>query len=231
MTPVSISHHPDDELITAYSAGTLPLGQALCVATHTEYCDTCRQSVKQLDNLGSALMQTINASPISSNLKSQIMAQLDELTDVKPVDISFADSAVTDASIPNCLHHLVDGDYRSLDWKRLSPDISSVELCRDNHSSNNNGSKVELLKIRPGGSAATHTHTGNEYTVILKGSFSDEQGLYSEGDFLMRNQSDHHTPIATRNGECICLAVTEGPVRLTGILSRLLNPLVRYRYA
>lgn len=231
MTMSSISHHPNNELITAYSAGNLPLSQSLCIATHMEYCDICRQSVKQLDVLGSELMQTTNTSPISPDLKSQVMARLDGLTDTDAKDASIADSAIANASIPDCLRHLVNGDYQSLDWKRLSPDICSVELCRDNHSSNNNGSKVELLKISPGGSAATHTHTGNEYTVILKGSFSDEQGFYSEGDFLMRSQSDHHTPMATKNSECICLAVTEGPIRLTGIFGRLINPLLRYRFA
>ena len=91
MTMSSISHHPNNELITAYSAGNLPLSQSLCVATHTEYCDICRQSVKQLDVLGSELMQTTNTSPISPDLKSQVMARLDGLTDTD----------VKDASIPN----------------------------------------------------------------------------------------------------------------------------------
>ena len=217
----TISHHPSDELMTAYSAGNLPLSQALCVATHLEYCSRCRQSLRQLDAVGSTLMQEIHHAPVSEDLKTDVMAQLDELTEITPKGTSAVDS-----SIPGCLHHLIDGEYQSLDWKRLSPDICSTELCRDS-----NGAKVELLKIKPGGSAATHTHTGDEYTVILKGSFSDEQGLYTEGDFLMRSQLDHHTPIATRNSECICLAVTEGPVRLTGFFSRLLNPLLSFRYA
>jgi putative transcriptional regulator len=90
---------------------------------------------------------------------------------------------------------------------------------------------VELLKIKPGGAAHTHTHLGDEYTVILEGAFSDESGLYARGDFLLRDHKDRHTPVATRDRECICLAVTEGPIQFTGFFSRLLNPLLRRDYA
>ena len=130
------------------------------------------------------------------------------------------------AAFDKRLHQFVETDYAALNWKRVSADIHSVELCRDS-----NGARVELLKIRPGGSASTHTHLGDEYTVILEGSFSDEAGVYREGDFMVRGTDDQHTPVATQDRECICLAVTEGPVQFTGLFSRMLNPLIRRDYA
>ena len=30
--------HPQDELMAAYSAGSLPLSQALCISAHLEHC-------------------------------------------------------------------------------------------------------------------------------------------------------------------------------------------------
>ena len=71
---------------------------------------------------------------------------------------------------------------------------------------------------------------GDEYTVILEGSFSDEAGLYHQGDFLVRDASHRHTPVATNDRECICLAVTEAPIQLTGLFGRLLNPFIRRSY-
>jgi len=85
--------------------------------------------------------------------------------------------------------------------------------------------------IRPGGTSNTHTHMGDEYTVILEGSFSDEAGLYHKGDFLLRDASDQHTPVATLDKYCICLAVTEAPIQLTGFFGWLLNPFIRRSYA
>ncbi len=215
--------HPTDELLTAYSAGSLPLSQALCISAHIEHCDICARKLMRLNRVGSELMQNLKPARASDELKEKLMQRLDSLAEAEPEPKAEA----VDSSIPRCLRQFFDkGGYDSLRWRRVSTDIQSVELCRDS-----NGAKVELLKIRPGGSAHTHTHLGDEYTVILEGSFSDETGLYRQGDFLVRDENDRHTPVATKDRPCICLAVTEGPVQLTGFFGRVLNPFLRRGYA
>jgi len=217
-------NHPNDELLTAYSAGSLPLSQALCISTHMEHCQSCGQKLQRLNRVGSQLMQQLKPSPASAELKSRLLDQLDALTEEQsPAE---AKPSEPDSSIPRCLRQFVENGYENLPWRRVSTDIHSVELCRDS-----NGARVELLKIRPGGSATTHTHLGDEYTVILEGSFSDDSGLYGQGDFMVKGAQDKHTPVATQDRECICLAVTEGPIQFTGFMSRLLNPFIRRSYA
>ena len=216
------NNHPFDELLTAYSAGSLPLSQALCISAHLEHCHDCAQKLQHLNHVGSELMQKLKPSQASDDLKSRLLDMLDSLPEDRPDD----ESRRQDPRVPRCLHQFVEHGYDELNWKRVSADIHSVELCRDS-----NGAKVELLKIRPGGSATTHTHLGDEYTVILEGSFSDESGLYGRGDFVVKNESDKHTPVATQDRECICLAVTEGPIQFTGFVHRLLNPFIRRGYA
>ncbi|MDJ0778701.1 MAG: ChrR family anti-sigma-E factor [Gammaproteobacteria bacterium] len=215
-------NHPTDELLAAYSAGSLPLSQALCVSAHLEHCPACVRKLQRLNRVGSELMTQLKPAAASAALKESLMAKLDMLDEetVEPAP------SVTDPSIPRCLHQFIERGYEDLPWKRVSADIQTVELCRDS-----NGARVELLKIRPGGSATTHTHLGDEYTVILEGSFSDESGVYARGDFMVKDASDKHTPVATQDRECICLAVTEGPIQLTGFFNRLFNPLLRRGYA
>ncbi len=166
-------------------------------------------------------MQKLSPAPASEDLKQRVLERLDDIVD----EPARAEPA-SDSSVPRCLRQFITGSYDELKWKWVSPDIHSVQLCRDS-----NGAKVELLKIKPGGSATTHTHLGDEYTVILEGSFSDEQGVYRQGDFMVKDANDQHTPVATRDRECICLAVTEGPIQFTGLFSRMLNPLIRRSYA
>jgi putative transcriptional regulator len=216
------NNHPYEELLAAYSAGSLPLSQALCISAHLEHCQSCGQKLQQLNHVGSELMQQLKPSKVSDELKTKLLGMLDSLSE----DLPDEKSHKIDARVPRCLHQFVDTNYDDLNWKRISADIQSVELCRDS-----NGAKVELLKIKPGGSATTHTHMGDEYTVILEGSFSDESGLYGQGDFLVKDENDQHTPVATQDRECICLAVTEGPIQFTGFLHRLLNPFIRRGYA
>ncbi len=214
-------NHPANELLASYSAGSLPLSQALCISAHLEHCDQCGAQLRRLNRVGSELMQKLSPAPASEDLKQRVLERLDDIVD----EPARAEPA-SDSSVPRCLRQFITGSYDELKWKWVSPDIHSVQLCRDS-----NGAKVELLKIKPGGSATTHTHLGDEYTVILEGSFSDEQGVYRQGDFMVKDANDQHTPVATRDRECICLAVTEGPIQFTGLFSRMLNPLIRRSYA
>lgn len=219
-----VSKHPEDELLASYSAGSLPLSQALCVSVHIERCPNCARKLQRLNRVGTELMQKLAPAPASESLKLKLFERLENLGEIDS-DID-SDEAGQDSPVPRCLRQFVRDGYDRLSWRRVSLDIHSAELCRDS-----NGARVELLKIRPGGSASTHTHLGDEYTVVLEGAFSDESGLYSAGDFVIRDHSHHHTPVATRDRDCICLAVTEGPIQFTGLLSRMLNPFLRRSYA
>jgi len=218
-----VLNHPDESLLTAYSAASLPLSQALCISAHLEHCSECQQKLQQLNYLGSELMQQLRPAPSTTDLKEDLLARLDTLEEDLPGQHK---TIRGNEKIPRCLRQFVETEYHDLAWKRVSPDIHSVELCRDS-----NGAKVELLRIKPGGAATTHTHLGDEYTVILEGSFSDDSGVYGQGDFLHRDARHEHRPVATQDRECICLAVTEGPIQFTGFFSRILNPLIRRSYA
>ncbi len=226
-----INHHPNSEQLTAFAAGSLTLSQGLALSSHLEYCEACRHNVTRLEGLGGELFDTLEALDTPEDLRSRIFAQIDAAPSERVEREQTQASSSSDhregpANIPRCLNQFIPEDYDSLAWSRVSPSIQSAELCRDG-----NGAKVELLRIKPGGSAATHTHLGDEYTVILKGSFSDEDGLYGLGSFLTRSSRDKHTPMATLDGECICLAITEGPVQFTGFFSRVLNPFLRRSHA
>jgi len=223
----TLKNHPKEELLAAYSAASLPLSQALCVSAHLEHCPECTQSLHRLNQLGSELMVNLQPAKSSSALKTKILDQIDQLSNDQTSDENI--SSHTNAhnqDLPRCLHQFIKTGYEDISWKRLSSDIHSYELCRDQ-----NNAKVELLRIKPGGTSSSHTHMGDEYTVILKGSFSDKSGLYHQGDFLVRDNRDQHTPVSTIDQVCICLAVTEAPIQLTGLFGRLLNPFIRRSYA
>jgi len=43
---------------------------------------------------------------------------------------------------------------------------------------------MALHRIKAGGKAPEHDHKGTEITVVLTGSFSDEDDIYQPGDFI-----------------------------------------------
>jgi putative transcriptional regulator len=184
-------------------------------------------SSRTLNQLGSELMQQLQPDPPPPDLKVKLLNQIDQISINEASGEKFVPQLnIENQSLPRCLHQFIKTRYEDISWKRLSSDIHNYELCRDQ-----NNAKVELLRIKPGGTSGTHSHMGDEYTVILEGSFSDESGLYHQGDFLVRDSRHQHTPVATIDKECICLAVTEAPIQLTGFFGRLLNPLIRRSYA
>ncbi len=214
-------HHPAPELLTAFSAGSLHLSHALCVSTHIEHCDECRANLQRLNGMGAALLDTLEPHQVSGQLKASVLARLDDAPAGQPEPVPPRRAS----HVPRALRQFIPAGYDELPWRILSPSIRSATLCTDT-----NGARVEMLRIKPGGQSASHTHTGDEYTVILEGSFSDETGIYREGDFVVRDGSHEHKPVATEDRECICLTVTDAPIKFTGFFARLFNPLMRKRY-
>ena len=72
------NHHPNEELLMAYSASSLPISQALCVSTHLEFCEQCRSHTQKLNSIGGLLLESLAPKAGSSKLKGQVMALLDE---------------------------------------------------------------------------------------------------------------------------------------------------------
>lgn len=224
-----ITHHPTADYLAAFSAGTLSLSQAICVSAHTEHCSQCRSEVKRLNQVGSELLDQLKPSKVPESLKQSVMDAIElsdcarHRTDTQALDTAFPSVTQETREIPKCLQTLVPNGFSALGWKRLSPSIHAAKLCSDV-----NGSKIEMIKIQPGGQVASHNHTGEEITLVLSGSFSDNAGNYQPGDIIFRNKNDkYHRPIASQDGECICLTAVEAPIQFTGFFARLFNPLIR----
>jgi len=225
----NINHHPAPELLLSYSAGSTTKSQAICIATHLEFCMKCRSNHQRNNAIGGKLMDSISNHRVSDELKQNIFSQLSsshtieteasqEKTEVPKKEIDLEE-------IPKVLRSLMPTGFKKLHWQIIS---ASARVC--NLHKDENGANIDLLKIKPGGRIAHHGHLGDEYTVVLSGSFSDENGIYKVGDFLLKDANEHHSPLATRDAECICLTVQEAPLQFTGWLFKLLNPWLRKQY-
>jgi len=233
-----INNHPSPEMLMDYSSGSLKLSHALCIATHIEGCVVCAQQVRKMTRIGGLLFDQQQSNVLSPKtdieLKNKVMAMLDhqpsqqstenhELAEAKAPITVFDDNTYR---VPKSLRQFIDNNYDQLSWKSLSPSIKVSELCRDK-----DGSKIALTRVKPGGKMPNHSHTGDEITLVLEGSFSDEGGQYKKGDFLFQPSDEKHTPIVSKDAECICLTVLDAPIQFTGFFTRWLNPLLRLNHA
>ena len=80
---------------------------------------------------------------------------------------------------------------------------------------------AEILRIAPGAAAPRHTHSGDEYTLVLTGAFHDDAGLYRAGDIAIADPGVTHRPTAEPGAVCYSFAVTDGPLKFTGAMGLL----------
>lgn len=220
------THHPDLQFLNDYAAGSLSAAQSLCVAVHLAYCAQCRAQLKQLTSIGGALMEQLAPTPISTSLLDRVMTQIDDRQH-PPVSIQQKVPAqpliqtADDGPLPDVVSKLTRCDIGTLRWRRINKMMTFAQLTTGDRRN-----ETMLYNIRAGGSIPLHGHRGTEITVVLRGAFSDAEGVYHDGDFIVRGSEDHHAPTATLDDDCLCLAVLDQPVKFSGFM-RVLNPFIR----
>jgi putative transcriptional regulator len=214
------THHPSEARLLDYVAGNMAEPMALLVATHLALCPRCRHEADELEELGGALFEELEPVPLGEGGLERVFARL-ERQDERDVDAASHRSASGDLDLPEPLRGCLRGPLSSLPWRRLGP-IGQVQLLTE-HA----GLTTRLLSIRAGTAMPGHTHEGAELTLVLRGAFSDETGRYARGDVAEADSHVDHKPVAERGEDCLCLAVTDAPLKLTGRLGRLVNPFVR----
>ena len=213
----SIKHHPSRAMLVDFSAGNLGTAESICVSAHLHFCDLCRNELMRLDQVASQLMTEAEPQTIDEDLFDSVMSKIDALPEA-PTKVEIEEKS----DFPHTVAKLINETESAPNWRRMS---SSVDVAR--FQTGQNKFEVALHRICAGGKTPHHGHNGTEFTVVLKGSFSDEQAVYSEGDFLLRGPGDEHQPMGAQNGECICLSALAAPIKLSSPLGFLMKPWLR----
>ena len=214
---MQVRKHPDADMLVEYSSGGLSPAMCVSISTHLHFCDDCRLQLTQLDEIGGSLLEDVPEEALRGVTFESLLLQLEELQLEAPEAIETVSVATELKSLPSMVQKLLPPEGAK--WSFLSPSLQVAKIPVGE-------SKYELAlhKIKAGGKTPSHDHRGLEVTVVVQGSFSDEDGVYNPGDFLVRQPGDVHKPIASQNELCICVSVVEAPIRLVGPISRVLNP-------
>ena len=201
------NHHPDESILTDYAAGNLPEAYALVVATHLSMCDRCRAAAGAVEALGGAVLETLDPVPMMGGADAAMAIRLPE-----PVSRPAA------PGLPMPLASYVGAD--GIRWRRVGGGAKQMRLPVGGEAN------VRLLSIPAGAAMPHHGHRGIELTLVLKGAFRDGDERFGPGDMEVAGMEDDHAPVAEPGDDCICLAATDAPLRLSG-LARLVQPFVR----
>lgn len=226
-------YHPDARFLNDYSAGTLDLGIAITVKAHLEFCPECRQQVQQIEQVGAFLFENPepqhsetpdNDSAVNKKLLQNILQAIDNSTEQTPADSIQSRQTPKRAhnpGLPPVIEKLLQQPLGNLDWRNIGRKLKFSRI-----KTGDKKNELGLYYIKAGGKVPKHKHHCDEITVVLKGSFSDEDGIYKKGDFVVRTLGEKHSLMATQDEDCLCLSTVEKPIAFTGFY-RMLNPLLK----
>lgn len=215
---MNIKFHLGDDILLKYAAGTLDEASGLLVATHLALCPHCRARNGAADALGGVLLDSLEAAPISASTMDAVLARLRDEPQA-PASSAAAAGSINPV-IPDPLRRYLGGDLDSLHWRMVAPRVHQVQIETADHRS-----KARLLRFHSGLTVPTHGHNGSELTLVLTGSLCDRDTVLRRGDIAETDERTEHQPYAGPGEDCVCLAVTDAPLRFKGILARLLQPM------
>jgi putative transcriptional regulator len=215
---MSIGHHPTDEVLAAFTAGTLDHGQHIAVATHLVACRQCRNFVHSMEQVGGAVLSELSPAAMSNRALAEVEARLNEFVRPSIVQPAPVSPHTEIPGLPKFVRH-----YRFGTWKWIAPSVylRPIELPYTS------GTRVFLLRAGPGTKMLQHTHTGIEMTCVLSGAFSQDGSHYGPGDFDLGDETIDHRPVVEDGQDCICLVAMQGELRLKGLIGRIVQPFVR----
>ncbi len=223
-----IAHHPDINLLAEYSSGALDWGLSLAVSAHLDFCSECQNRVHNLNRFGGGLLSSAPTVTLDDTVFAKVMASIEQgdapqisaAPKVSQTKTQYADPMLK--KLPKVVQKLIPD--QGVKWRFVSPALRMARL-----RTGQDKYEVAFHRIGVGGQVAEHGHKGVEVTVVLNGCFSDADGVYREGDFLVRQPGEVHRPTAAQNQDCLCFSVSEAPVHLTGFLGKIINPFLSIR--
>jgi putative transcriptional regulator len=208
---------PLDALLAGYAAGSLTPELHSLVEAHLAIRPENRGFVRRLEQFKAASLADVEPAPLSDRTRC-----LAEIFESPPPPFRATPACGDDMVLPVPLLQLFGRPLGEIKWRSLLPGIKEHKL------SGQHDCEASLMWVRAGRMMPSHSHDGSEITLVLKGGFSDETGHYRRGDIAFADSDVDHHPLADSDEDCVCFAVTDAPLRLTGPIGRIVQRLLRH---
>jgi putative transcriptional regulator len=202
-------------MILDYSRGALDAGRRRVLATHVGVCAECQADLARAEAVGGALLAELEPAEMAADALQQALARIE--TPPNPSSEAPRPRADWIAVPPDVL---VAAERRKR-W--AAPGVWVAPISRDRRT----GARSYLLGVGAGIAIPRHTHRGDELVCVLKGAFEDGDQVYRPGDLAVSDDDIEHEPRVTRDGDCVCLVATDGPLVPRSLMARLFQPIVR----
>jgi len=219
------SPHPNsvptvDWLVSQYALGQLPRAASVLAESYLEMNPEMRPTAERIEQVGGWSLETSEPVGLTSGLTADSLLARLGVGDL--IETPAPQTPDAPNGLPTPLLDAIGQPISSLSWKWRG--IGAYEY-RLTHLEDE-GIIARLLRIEPGRAVPQHTHEGLEATLVVAGAYTDAAGHFGPGDLELADDAVDHKPVAERGETCICFAVTEAPMLLTGRVGRLFQSLI-----
>jgi len=209
-----IRHHPPEDRLAAYAAGTAGEAEALLLAAHLVLCPLCRRQVGHYEAVGGLMLEQLPGEALGEGSLERTLAAVDRPAPEPPPPPPAPPAPPGLLPLPRPVCSLVGQDMARIAWRWAGP---GVRYCRLPLASG----RAWLLRVAPGRAMPRHGHAGSEMVLVLRGGYRDGAEAYVRGDVHAAGPETRHRPVADPGEDCLCLAVIEGRLRLSNPLGSI----------
>ena len=213
------------EAVTNYAAGNLSPAKHALMACVVEINPLIGQEAAFETDVAATLMTETRPVPLSPMLIGNTLEKLCYSNSSRVAANDGAHSSLEMRLAPKPLRDLMDGSgLRDIKWKSLIPGVAVHDVLGNRKT--RTGDRMYLLRAKGGMQLPEHSHVGEEWTLILKGSYLAGSKRYSRGDLHIVDESTEHAPYVEEGEDCVCLIVTQGQLHMKSWLPRILQQVV-----
>lgn len=212
-------HHIPDELLLDYAAGNLDEAWSLAVACHLTFCPQCRRALRTVEAMAGSLIEEIAPQPAVRSGFAAVAGRLGQQERAPAPKTAQASDG-----LPYPLRQYLGGGLADVRWRWSGAGLQSFALPIGKRK----GGMVSLLKVAPGAGLPLHTHSADEVTLVLSGGYTAGDAAFRRGDVEIADGAVEHRPLAMLDQPCICLAISDAPLRFSGPLGWFYNQWARF---
>ena len=117
---MTINHHPHDDLLLSYAAGSLSETWSLAVASHLSLCPECRRTLELAETIGGILFADMPDERMSSDALDHVLAQIDQPSGEAAsanTQLALDKHAAVSTTFPRVLCEYVGHDVDDVPWR------------------------------------------------------------------------------------------------------------------
>lgn len=194
---------PSDEMLMKYASGTLDPALRLLIERHIALHAPTARRLAGFEDFGGLLLAAEAPATMTGGSLDRALARIA--------------AAAHPPAAPPAWPALDD-----LRWRWAGPGRAIAPVAVEGSAM-----KTFAIRIAPGRAMLEHSHVDHEWTLIVQGAYRDESGEFHTGAWIEEDEATLHTPVATGEIDCICLAVMSGPLKVPGFAGRIANWLMR----